>query len=288
MRRRAILSSLFIFALSIVSTTFVLLALTSPRWAVQKYYLNLDGSSSLGTDWIHPICIAHKSPFYRCEPPVINTTTSPPVCTVPNCQFYAPYGRNRTSCRLAAETNDTDPNSVTNAGEQECQEVHWTGNLQIAATVFITLGLILLIPITAANVLLGVGSSSSSNTAPTVEASEISTGKTKDHPLHHHPQRQKHKFSTFTPPLILATILFLSIGAILQFVAQFFGVLGLTINGTPFPDQAIQHNRDILGATPWIMDKALTAYASVAWTMAGAGAVGVGMVYRVPRWEKFL
>lgn len=62
----------------------------------------------------------------------------------------------------------------------------------------------------------------------------------------------------------------------------------LTIHRTPFPDQAIQHNRDILGATPWIMDKALTAYATVAWTFAGAGAVGVGLVYRVPRWEKFL
>ncbi|KAF8851877.1 hypothetical protein BDZ45DRAFT_678782 [Acephala macrosclerotiorum] len=285
MRRRAVLSSLFIFALSIVSTTFVLLALTSPRWAVQKYYLNTDGSAALGADWISPICVAHKSPFYRCEPPIINTTASPPICTVPNCQFYAPYGRNRTSCRLAAETNDTDPNSVTNAGEQECQEVHWTGNLQIAASVFITLGLILLIPITAANILLGFGSSRSSASEPGVEATSSSPPKPDNHAHHRQP---RHKFSPFTPPLILATILFLSIGAILQFVAQFFGVLGMTINGTPFPDQAVQHNPDILGATPWIMDKALTAYATVAWTFAGVGAVGVGMVYRVPRWEKFL
>ncbi|KAH8654010.1 hypothetical protein BGZ60DRAFT_419140 [Tricladium varicosporioides] len=294
MRRRVLLSSLFIFTPSIISTVFVLLALTSPRWAVQKYYLNLDGQSSLGAEWVTPICIAHKSPFYRCESPVINTTDpTHPVCTVPNCQFYKPYGRNQTSCRLAVETNDTDPNSVTNAGEQECQEVHWTGNLQIAASVFITLGLILLLPLTVANAMLALGSSSSSSSPePRTEAEATATSTTiKENHMnsnHHHPASPRHLLSPFAPSLVLLTIVFFGVGALLQFTAQFFGVLAMTINGTPFPDQAVQHNRDILGATPWIMDRALTSYASVAWTMALCAAVGIGLVYRLPRLEKLL
>ncbi|KAL5326212.1 hypothetical protein ACEPPN_007350 [Leptodophora sp. 'Broadleaf-Isolate-01'] len=295
MRRRALATSIFIFALSIISTTFVLLALTSKRWSVQKYYINDVNSPGLGATWTTPICVANKSPFYRCDAPVINTTAHPNTCVVPNCQFYRPYGRNKTSCRLAVETVGMDPDNGLIAGAQECQDVHYTGNLQIAASVFITLALILLLPITAANILLTTSSHHpAAGAAPTAEsaATEPSTTKT-HHPDHnsnsnpHHRPQYTHRFSPYTPPIVLFTILSLYIGVILQLIAQFFGVLGLTIIATPDQFQAVQHASGVLGATPWVIDKALATYATVAWTSALACAVLVSRAYRMPRWDKF-
>jgi len=121
MRLKPVLTSFVIFSLSIISTTFVLLTLTSSRWSVQKYYVSLTGDPSLGQDWVKPICYATRSPFYRCDLPNINETASPMTCAL-NCQFYAPYGYDKTSCRLAVETNGTDVNGATTAGELECQQ----------------------------------------------------------------------------------------------------------------------------------------------------------------------
>ncbi|KAH7407446.1 hypothetical protein BKA64DRAFT_640378 [Cadophora sp. MPI-SDFR-AT-0126] len=295
MRRKAAVTSLLIFALSIISTTFVLLALTSKQWSVQKYYLNKEGDPGFGAGWVDSICHANKSPFYRCEPPVLTILNNVASCNVPNCKFYKPYGRNRTSCRLAAETKDAEPNSVTNAGEQECQDVHYTGNLQIAASVFITLGLILLIPLTLANFLLGV--ESPKHTAHTSAAATMSTEeagtepKTVAHttgPSNGQKAHGSKKLSPWTPHLVFVLLASLYIGAILQILAQFFGVISMTIIATPTQDQAVQSNVDNLGATPWIIDKALSTYATVAWTSALACAGLVGLVYRTPRFTKLI
>ncbi|PVH83678.1 hypothetical protein DL98DRAFT_652158 [Cadophora sp. DSE1049] len=295
MRRKAAVTSLLIFALSIISTTFVLLALTSKRWSVQKYYLNKEGDLGFGAGWADPICHANKSPFYRCEPPVLTILNDVASCNVPNCQFYQPYGRNKTSCRLAAETKDAEPNSVTNAGEQECQDVHYTGNLQIAASVFITLGLILLIPLTLANFLLGV--ERPKHTTPNPAAATISTEEAGTEPkaasqttgpLNGHRSPVSKKFSPWTPHLVFVLLAFLYLGAILQILAQFLGVISMTIIATPTQDQAIQSNIDNLGATPWIIDKALSTYATIAWTSALACAGLVGLVYRTPRFTKLI
>lgn len=268
MRRRAAgITSVFILSLSIVSTTFVLLALTSKQWSIQKYYLNQEGEAGNGVDWITPICVANKSPFYRCDIPYLDDTTNPPTCVVPNCQFYEPYGWNATSCRLASETRNA-ANSASNGGEQECQEVHYTGNLQIAASVFITLGLISLVQLTLINFL---GADPSVNALDEGHASRS----------HYH-----KRISPLIPYIVLMTLFSLYVGAILQVLAQFFGVLGLTVNATPTAYQAEQNNQNFLGATPWIMDKALTTYATVAWTMAVACAGLVGFVYRTPKFPK--
>ncbi|KAK0100919.1 hypothetical protein ONS95_007361 [Cadophora gregata] len=295
MRRSAAATSLLIFALSIISTTYVLLSLTSKRWSIQKYYLNKEGDLGFGAGWVDPICNASKSPFYRCEPPVLTIKNNIASCNVPNCHFYRPYGRNKTSCRVAVETKDAEPNSVTNAGEQECQDVHYTGNLQIAASVFITLSLILLIPLTIANFLLGVkGPRYATHTpaAATISTEEAGTEpKAATHtmgPLNGHKTPIRKKPATWTPYLVFVLLVSLYIGAILQILAQFFGVISMTIIATPTQDQAIQSNVDNLGATPWIIDKALSAYATVAWTSALACAGLVSLVYRTPKFTKLI
>jgi hypothetical protein len=174
--------------------------------------------------------------------------------------------------------------------------VHYTGNIQIASSVFITLALILLLPLTLGNFFLGLGvglgkedtthpveaeEASSPSGAKNGAASQITPSTTNRHPLSKH-------LSPYTPYVVLITLFFLYVGAVLQILAQFFGILGMTSNATPIPSQAVQYNQGELGATPWIMDKALSTYTTVAWTSALATAGLVGIVYRTPRFEKFV
>jgi hypothetical protein len=121
MRFKTIVASLAILSLSIISTTFVLLALTSKEWSVQKYYDAAIGGGS-PTSWSTPLCVAHRSPFYRCGipsvdfDPVANVT----ICVVPDCEFYKPNGWNQTSCGSPLETG-TDDNAL-NGDARECQQ----------------------------------------------------------------------------------------------------------------------------------------------------------------------
>jgi hypothetical protein len=122
MRLRSVIAALFTLTLSIVSTIFVLLALTSRRWAVQKYYADADNP----VNWIDPICLANRSPFLRCGYPNVTAAnaTSNASCSVPDCDFYKPYGWDQTSCRLAAEVASVDGASAQDlvGTAQECQQ----------------------------------------------------------------------------------------------------------------------------------------------------------------------
>jgi hypothetical protein len=106
-----------------------------------------------------------------------------------------------------------------------------------------------------------------------------------DNPENHPVDR---RLSPYTPYIVLILLFSLYTSAVLQILAQFFGVLALTIDATPTPYQAVQYNRDVLGATPWIIDKALSVYATVAWTSSLATAGLVGFVYRTPRFTKLV
>ncbi|KAJ9607110.1 hypothetical protein H2200_008182 [Cladophialophora chaetospira] len=284
MRPRSLLVLGTTLALSIVSTTFVLLALTSKRWSAQKYYY----PSGDGFDWKSPLCTAHRSPFYRCDPPALNYSANidKASCNL-TCNFYKPYGRNATSCRLLNETGDYPAwGSTVTAGAQECQDVHYSGNLQIAASVFITLGLLLCLVVLAGTLLGPTRTSEDPVQAPDDQSSKtptaVATGS------HHHHQQNAHRGrrSTVLSYMVTALMGSLYIGAVLQFVAQFFAVLGLTLTATPTPNQVSNNHDNLFGAKPWIMDIALTRYATVAWTTAIACAMIVGANYRTPRFER--
>jgi hypothetical protein len=122
MRFKNISASLLALSLGIVSTTFVFISITSKEWSVQKYYSSNGGRGST-TTWTDPVCVAHRSPFYRCMNwPIISydavaNTTS---CSIADCSFYKPYGFDQTSCRSAVEVGDE--NGVTVGGFQECQQ----------------------------------------------------------------------------------------------------------------------------------------------------------------------
>lgn len=304
MRPKIILASLTSLSLSIVSTTFVLLALTSNRWSIQKYYETLvDGGSPIA--WTDPVCVAHRSPFYRCGIPSVsfNATTNVTTCEIPDCAFYAPSGWNQTSCRLPVETG-TEDNSL-NGGAQECQEgtsflsweeevvlikivVHYAGHLQIAASCFLCLGLLLLLPLTVLNVVIGTFSGESTRERGSEPVGEAKAERHASAKLRHRSDSYRDRLSPWTPYVVLLLVTSLYAGAFLQILAQLFGILGLTVNATPTPAEATQNGSEEFGASTWIMDKALTEFATVAWATALPCALLTGYIYRTPKFSKLV
>lgn len=131
MRRGPVLASLLVLALAIVSTIFTLLAATSKSWSTQAYYFDagrggdsLVGATELGKGEKTPACVWERSPFYRCGVPRVNENGT---CEIRDCSFYAPSGKNQTSCRSAAEfgvnwgKDDTTANGLL-GDATECQE----------------------------------------------------------------------------------------------------------------------------------------------------------------------
>jgi hypothetical protein len=131
MRHASLLASALVLALSIVSTTFVFLALTSKRWAVQNYYFSgVIGSEGDGSLDVDPLTWAYRSPFYRCGiPEVYENKSQTPI--VPFCKFYKPYGNDATSCRTTGEMGLAKNQVAVSGGllgtAQECQqgELRW-------------------------------------------------------------------------------------------------------------------------------------------------------------------
>lgn len=122
MKTRVAAAAVLVLALSIISTTFTLLAATSKSWATQVYYSDKN-QTELGLTETTPACILDRSPFYRCGPVKVNISGH---CEISDCAFYKPYGRNQTSCRSATEYNTTWLDDASAQGllgmSQECQE----------------------------------------------------------------------------------------------------------------------------------------------------------------------
>ncbi|KAK5455898.1 hypothetical protein LTS15_005216 [Exophiala xenobiotica] len=296
MRAIAHIAVAAVLALSIVSTIFVLLALTSPHWASQSYYYALNGQSD-GTTDIKPLFRASRSPFYRCGIPKVpvelkNGTRRWSL----ECHSYRPYGKDKTSCRSAAEMGIPSDNLVAGKGllgnAQECQQVHYAGNLQIAASVFITLGLIMTLMLVLVGVLRNRKTSGAEEEATAQNTSEgakesrcAETGPAPGS-LKRGPTRRIGSY------MILLLLFFLYAGSLMQILAQFFGLLGLTINNSLSVQDVwtAQFNTnttlDNFVAHAWVVDKGLSAYATVAWTSALLCAAIATVYFHTPRFYK--
>ncbi len=102
MHIKSVLASALVLTLTIISTTFKLLALASNEWSYQTYYFN-DASAGLNpvnaTEGAR-VCTGTRSPFYRCDVPFVYPNGT---CFMPDCARYKPYGKDQTSCRSAPE-----------------------------------------------------------------------------------------------------------------------------------------------------------------------------------------
>ena len=318
MRWGSIIAALLVLVLSIISTTFTLLAATSKSWAAQNYYF--DNGTELGLTQFSPVCVYQRSPFYRCGLPRVYENGT---CRIDDCTFYSPYGHNQTSCRSATEFGRIWAENVLARGllgmSQECQEgvfkfrvprietelltiratVHYAGNLQIAASFFITSGLCLALVLSIFTVTASLLSSSEAPASYRQRGSKATEACQTE--LNEQPEQSTqpgHKSSKpsarskATPYVVSVLLSCLYVGAVMQILAQCFGVLGLTVNATPSAQSAKDtvHNSDwvYFVADSWAIGKGSSMYATTAWASALACAALATTVFRTPRFPKIL
>lgn len=168
------------------------------------------------------------------------------------------------------------------------QLVHYAGNLQVTAAVFLTLALLLAIVLAtftvAAVSLPAVASDSAREHDPkSADASTVPVTPRKRTAI------PRSKATPYVTAMFLACLV---IGAVTQVLAQYFGVLGLTVNATPSAADAIGavHESDAIffRADSWAISRGLSVYGTTAWASAIACAVVASSVFRTPRFTKVL
>jgi len=84
----------------------------------------------------------------------------------------------------------------------------------------------------------------------------------------------------------MVLLFMLCAGAILRILAQFFGVLGLTITATG--TDCSTGDQSAYGASSWMIGRALSTYTTTAWISAIATAAMTAFIYRTPRSTKLV
>jgi hypothetical protein len=175
--------------------------------------------------------------------------------------------------------------------------VHYAGNLQIAASVMLTLGLVFALVLSLFTTVLGLAAPSESarhhdhdrHQQEGVSTSKEASEETREHS---NPSRRTWTRSTATPYVVALLLACLYAGSALQILAQYFGVLGLTVNATPTygTAQSFQKNATLgfYVADSWAIGKGLSTYATTAWASATFCAAVATTVFRRPRFPKLL
>jgi hypothetical protein len=158
------------------------------------------------------------------------------------------------------------------------------GNLQIAASTFIGLGLILAVVLQLLALLMMPAGSNHRDPGETVVVEESAT---ESRSKKHHPHASHNTHAGHTRPVTRRStriltgglVLSLLLGAVLQLLAQFFGVLSLSVLATPTAtvvNTIAPRGFTNFAASDWMLDIGMTRYASVAWafSLAGAGLAG--------------
>ena len=167
------------------------------------------------------------------------------------------------------------------------RSVHYAGNLQIAAAIFVSLGLCMTLALSLITMRLAVRPSKRSSSP-----AEVSTATVDDLAEQNSLQSPYSKHLPHTPYVVAVLLACLYIGAVTQVLAQYFGVLGLTVNATPNADTAVGtvHDSDYnhFVADSWAVGQGLSTYATIAWTSALSCAAVATLVLRTPRFAKLL
>jgi len=176
--------------------------------------------------------------------------------------------------------------------------VHYAGNLQIAASFFIVLGLCFALVLSVFTAILGlVPSRRAEGSRPEGEAVETREERRKEAREEAREERQFRSRRSRNTPYVTALLLAcLYTGILMQLLAQFFGVLGLTLNATPDQATAVSYrpNTDVdlridnFQADSWAVGKGLSTYATIAWTSAAACAAVASTVFRRPSFPKLV
>ncbi len=220
--------------LLLISFALALASALSPQWAVSSLY---DPSTGL----LDPNRTHHRSPFYVCHLFQGNTTAAAPT---ENCTRYGPSGSHTSCSELIRPDN-----------QHMCQQVHLSGNLLIAANLFLGSAMILSIVLIALNL--------TSASRPRTSKPSIT--------------------SYLTPITYLITLLCLP----MLILAQLLGINALVNDQAPNSDfasaDAPQPVTDPTVNGDWYMGKASMIWLSTAWLAAGLAAFVQKFVWEFPQ-----
>lgn len=277
---------------SLLAFIFSILATTSHKWALRDYY-----ETVVQEQWIHPNYTISRSPFRICTatPNYAQSVSSDgePVLVLSNytvaCEGFSVHGTSKTSCELRSITK-TD--NATNVGDARlCQQIHDAGNYAISSTLFVSLGFLLTLGLSALTIHKNVLRSSQTPATANLAHSSSDQDKQRGHetaasePERHGTQPQYLRTSIVN----FVAVSFLCIGAILAILSQFNGVLGFiqsAPNNADWASSAAGNAKADGGYHgPWYEGVALRAYMTCAWTFALAAAVTASRAWRLPTWH---
>jgi hypothetical protein len=267
----------------ILSLSFVAVSFTSRDWVRQEYF----PPELQPLDWKDPLFTIYRSPFVLCGANPSKNGSETIKYDI-SCFRFPVMGRGKTSCQTP---NETDAYSLVTGDWRMCQQIHLSGNLVLAALVFVSVALATLIALSTIFIPRALGRSHSTTSTPPPE--EAAAGNSESRSQSRTPQKSphSHQHASSRKPIrslgiILATyglLIALSVTAMCTFLSQFYGILGLVQSQ---PDNGLwaslslgsvqdQQTGDLHHA-PWVQGKALTIYMSLAWLTSAlaAGAIG--------------
>jgi hypothetical protein len=242
----------------ILGFAFIITTFVSRDWVRQSYF----PPELQPLDWKTPLFTIYRSPFVLCSANPSKTgsnqTTYDVVCT-----RYKVAGRGQTACQTP---NETDSYSAITGDWRMCQQIHFSGNLVLAALVFICIAFALLLVLSYFFIFRAAGSSRKH-----AETEGQSTTATQ---------------APCQPPAVVfgayLLLTFLAVTAMCAFLSQCYGVLGLVQSQ---PDNGAWASASLgtvqdsqtgdLHHAPWIQGNALTIYLSLGWffSIIAAGAI---------------
>jgi len=271
----------------ILSLSFVAASFASRDWVRQDYF----PPQLQPLDWKDPQFTIYRSPFILCSANP-SKNGSEVIRYDITCHRFKITGRGQTACQTPNET--TDYTSVTGDWRM-CQQIHLSGNLILAALVFVSVALATLAALSYVFILRAVrGGQATAAPAEESEEAEITAEETSNR--RYKGSRGQNTSTTpadltaqqriTSPVVIIFTYLllaFLSVTAMCTFLSQFYGILGLIQSQ---PDNGIWASMSLgsvqdqqtgdLHHAPWVQGNVLTIYMSLAWLFSAlaAGAIG--------------
>ncbi|KAK0108294.1 hypothetical protein ONS95_003110 [Cadophora gregata] len=275
----SIVGSTLPLVFGILSLSFVAVSFTSRDWVRQEYF----PPQLQPLDWKDPLFTLYRSPFVVCGASPSRNGSEILRYDI-NCSRFAVSGRGKTACQTP---NETDAYSSITGDWRMCQQIHLSGNLVLAALVFVSVALATLIGLSIVFIPRAVRGGQVFGTPSDVEDSMEGSSR--------RPQKATAAQTSVTTStqqpiqslaIIIATyalLVALSVTAMCTFLSQFYGILGLIQSQ---PDNGLwaslslgavqdQQTGDLHHA-PWIQGNVLTIYMSLAWLFSAlaAGAIG--------------
>ncbi|KEF54960.1 uncharacterized protein A1O9_08612 [Exophiala aquamarina CBS 119918] len=271
MRPLRALSATLPLAFATLSLAFIITAFVSREWAKQDFF-----SPNLQiTDWDpdNPLYTLYRSPFTVCTVEEIPGTSGDGLDSTfdVSCERYRAYGRGKTSCELPSDTGTTS--GPTNGDARMCEQVHYAGNLIIAALAFSCLAFVLCVVLFLFSFITyghRPAPVSGANGGATTTASETKGRR-----------GRRAAYATLRSCFLCAA----AVSAMATFLAQCFGILGLVqsqpdnglyasfLNGNSVLDGDLSH-------APWVQGWALSVYATLGWLCAALAAGTAAGWYR--------